>query len=307
MLVLSTRWFGEKNKMKKNIILLFLPFVLSLTSCGRSYTPNQLDPNVKYDNVYLIMGQSNASGVSEYSYLAQSHPEIYQTYSAGNEKVLMSFDVVNKKEEKFVPTKFGFGHDTQYFGPEIGIADTLSKYEDSCYMVKASLGGSYLMTQYVTEKGYKKELYYKFVSFIQKQVKKLENSGKNPRIRGVFWMQGESDSFLEYKEKYRDAEQYLFEYLRHDLNKWIYDHFNFVDAYIFTRGICWVEPEKINKAKQEFCDSNEHCYCIKTNGEDENAIMTYIKVESNEEEDLAHYDSKSMLLLGQTAGEYLVK
>lgn len=287
--------------------MLLLPLFLSLTGCNRSYDPKQLDNNVKYDNVYLIMGQSNASGVSEYSYLEASHPDIYQTYSKGNEKVLMSFDVVNQKQEEFTPTKFGFGHDQKYFGPEIGIADTLSKYEDSCYMIKASLGGSCLMTQYVTENGRKKELYNQFVGFVKNQVKKLEKSGKNPRIRGVFWMQGESDSFLEYKEKYRDAEQYFFEYLRHDLNKWIYDHFNFVDAYIFTRGICWVEPEKINKAKQDFCDSNEHCYCIKTNGEDETAIMTYIKVESNEEEDLAHYDSKSMLLLGQTAGEYLVK
>ena len=285
-----------------------LPLLCTLSGCSRSYNPKPLDPNVKYDNVYLLMGQSNASGVSEYSFLEQSHPEIYQTYSQGNEKVLMSYDVVNQKEENFVPTKFGFGHDKQYFGPEIGIADTLSKYEEQCYMVKASLGGSCLRTQYVTEKGVKKELYSQFVSFIKKEVKILEKSGKNPRIRGVFWMQGESDTFLENKEKYRDAEQYFYEYLRHDLNRWIYDHFNFVDAYIFTRGIFWVEPEIINKAKQDFCDANEHCYCIKTNGEDESAIMTYIKAETPpEEEDLAHYDSKSMLLLGQTAGEYLVK
>ena len=293
--------------MKKSLFFLVIPVLFSSTGCSRSYEPKELDPSVKYDNVYLIMGQSNASGVSEYSYLEASHPEIYQTYSVGNEKVLMSYDVVSQKEEEFVPTKFGFGHEAQYFGPEIGIADTLSKYEEQCYLVKASLGGSCLRTQYVTEKGKKKDLYKQFVSFIKNEVKKLEKSGKNPRIRGVFWMQGESDSFLENKEKYKDAEQYFYEYLRHDLNDWIYDHFNFVDAYIFTRGICWVEPEIINKAKQDFCASNDHCYCIKTNGEDENAIMTYIKAETNEENDLAHYDSKSMLLLGQTAGEYLVK
>ena len=152
--------------MKKSLFFLVIPVLFSTTGCSRSYKPKELDPSVKYDNVYLIMGQSNASGVSEYSFLEESHPDIYQTYSIGNQNILMSYDVVEQKEEQFVPTKFGFGHTSKYFGPEIGIADTLSKYEESCYMVKASLGGSCLRTQYVTEKGKKKELYTQFVGFI---------------------------------------------------------------------------------------------------------------------------------------------
>ena len=121
-------------------------------------------------------------------------------------------------------------------------------------------------------------------------------------------MQGESDSFLQYSDKYGKAEKYFLDYLRIDLNEWIYDHFNFVDAYIYVGGLCWVNPEIINGCKQQIADSEEHCYCIKTNGEDETAIKLYLKCETGEDaEDLAHYDSASMLLLGKTAGEYLVK
>ena len=135
----------------------------------------------------------------------------------------------------------------------------------------------------------------------------MERQGKNPRVRGVFWMQGESDTFSDNREKYGDMQQVFYEYLRHDLNKWIYDHFNFVDAYIFTRGIAWYKPEIINDAKQAFADRNEHCYCIKTNGEDETAIKLYLKCETGEGDDLAHYDSASTLLLGRTAGELIIK
>lgn len=292
--------------MKLNKLLFVLPIIFSLSSCT-SYKPKRLDPNKTYENVYLIMGQSNASGVSPYSYIESYEPDLYQRYMEGNSEVLISADVDGRVYGNFRPTKFGFGCNEDYFGPEIGIAEVLSQKQDTSYIIKASYGGTCLMTQYVSEKGKKFELYNHYIKFIKQQLKALESNGKNPRLRGVFWMQGESDSFLDYRDQYQKAEQYFFDYLRHDLNKWIYEYFNIVDAYIFTRGICWVEPEVINRCKDAFAMNNEHAYCIKTNGEDETAIKLYLKCETGEEDDLAHYDSKSMLLLGKTAGEYLLK
>ena len=119
-------------------------------------------------------------------------------------------------------------------------------------------------------------------------------------------MQGESDCSLQDSYKYLSAQKHFYEYLRSDLNQWIYDHFNFVDAYIFTRGL-WNHPEIINDCKQQFANKNDHCYCIKTNGEDETAIKLYVKCETGEDDDPAHYDSNSMLLLGQTVATYLIK
>ena len=293
--------------MKRLRILLLIP-ILALSSCNNTkYTPKELDPNVTYTNVYLIMGQSNASGVSQYSYLENTHPEIYQRYMEGNSKVLISYDVDEIIENNYVPTKFGFGHSQEYFGPEIGIAEILSQNEETSYIIKGTYSGTCLQTQYVTNGGRKLKLYNRYISFIKKQIKALEVENKTPRIRGVFWMQGESDTFLSYSNKYYQAENYFFKYLRSDLNKWIYDHFNFVDAYIFTKGICWVNPEIVNDCKQRLADENDHCYCIKTNGEDETAINLSIKAYSGEEDDLAHYDSNSMLILGMAAATYLIK
>ena len=293
--------------MKPLKLLFVVPVIVSLSNCT-SYKPKELDPNVTYDNVYLIMGQSNASGVSQYSYFESSDPELYQRYINGDSKVLMSYNTAAQVETNYVPIKFGFGHTSEFFGPEIGIAEKLIVLEETSYIIKASEGGSCLMSQYVSQNGKKLKLYNKYVGFVKQQLKSLVSKGKNPRVKGVFWMQGESDSFLEYSNKYKQAEEHFYKYLRHDLNDYIYDHFNFVDAYIHTRGICWVNPEIINDCKQKFADENEHCYCIKTNGEDENAITLYLKSDSGEDnEDLAHYDSKSMLLLGKTAGEYLLK
>lgn len=253
------------------------------------------------------MGQSNASGVSPFSYIESYEPDLYQRYMQGNDKVLITFDVDGRMEKNYVPTKFGQGCNENYFGPEIGIAEVLSQKQDLSYVIKASWGGTCLMTEYVSETGEKLHLYTHYIEFITNQLKKLEAEGKNPRLRGMFWMQGESDSFLDYKNKYYVAEQYFLDYIRHDLNDWIYEYFNFVDAYIFTRGMCWVDPDIINACKDRVCATNDHCYCIKTNGEDETAIKLYLKCETGEEDDLAHYDSRSMLLLGKTAGEYLIK
>ena len=290
-------------------------FFLSITSillfgCAKrnaSYEPKELEPNVTYEDVYLIMGQSNASGVSPQSYLESSHPDIYQRYTVGNDKVLISYDVDERIERNYVPVKFGYGNTEEFFGPEIGMTEVLSQKETTSYIIKATYSGSCLQTQYVDKNGKEYKLYKRFIKFIKKQLKALEEEGKHPRVRGVFWMQGESDSFLDPSDTYLQAEEYFLKYLRSDLNDWIYEYFNFVDAYIFTRGICWVKPEIINDCKQQLADSNDHCYCIKTNGEDEEAITLYIKSETGEGDDLAHYDSRSMLLLGQTAGEYLLK
>ena len=295
--------------MKPQRPLILLLLTIFLTGCGRStsYKPKELDPNQQYDNVYLIMGQSNASGVAEYSHLETKNPEIYTKYVAGIDNVLISYDCDERIENNFVPMKFGFGHEQEHFGPEIGMAEVLSKQEGTSYIIKATYSGSCLQEQYVNSRGKKKKFYKRFVPFINKQLKTLEQQGKTPRVRGVFWMQGESDTFLKDPSKYKEAQEWFFKYLRHDLNNYIYDHFNFVDAYIFTRGICWVNPEIINDAKQKFADENEHCYCIKTNGEDEEAIKLYIKCETDEGDDLAHYDSLSTLLLGETAGELIIK
>ena len=294
-------------KMKK--LPFLLPIIGLLTCCEINipYEPKSLDPNITYDNVYLIMGQSNASGVSPHIFLKENEADVYQKYAEGNSKVLISFDTDERIQKDFTPVKFGFGHNEEFFGPEIGMAETLSQKEETSYIIKASYSGSCLLTQYVKSTGQKLELYKRYIAFIKEQLKLLESQGKTPRVRGVFWMQGESDASLYPSSgKYLDGERYFIRYLRSYLNDWIYDYFNFVDAYIYSHGI-WNHPEIINSCKEELSKEDDHFYCIKTNGEDENAIKLSLKSESDQGDDAAHYDAESMLLLGKTAGQYIIK
>ena len=270
------------------------------------YQPKPLDASVSYDDIYLIMGQSNATGVAPWSFLESKDNEIYQKFTKGEDKVLIACDVDNTVNKEFVPVKFGKGAGDTYFGPEIGITNELAKGDKTSYIIKATYSGSCLRTQYVNEYGTKFELYNRYISFIKDRLEALEQEGKTPRLRGVFWMQGESDSNLKRASFYRTAQQYFYENLRSDLNNWIYDHFNFVDAFISSHSSYWVNDQDINRAKLLFAKENENAYCIKTNGEDEEAINLTLKSESGEENDDAHYDSTSMVLLGKTAAKYLV-
>ena len=159
--------------MKYTRLLLLFPFAFSLYGCAKSteYHPKELGPNVTYDNVYLIMGQSNASGISPWSYLESKSPEVYQKYSStGEAKVLMSYDTVYQYEQNFKPVKFGFSDGDDFFGPEIGISEVLKEKEETSYIIKASLSGSCLQTEYVNKNGRVFKYYNRFVNFIKQKV-----------------------------------------------------------------------------------------------------------------------------------------
>ena len=287
---------------------LILALSICLISCSKDYIVKPFDPKVHYDNVYLIMGQSNATGVASWSFLETKAPEVYQRFIVGEPQVLMSYDMYYYIDEQYQPVKFGFGAEQEFFGPEIGIADVLRQENETSYIIKATLSGSCLQDQYMDYAGTKYELYDRFASFIMQQLNVLKEEGKNPRLRGLFWMQGEGDSIAWAAKSYGRALKQFVNSLRKDFNEYVYGYMNFVDAYISTKSPYWENPNGVNEGKESFKNSKEHNYCIKTNGEDEDAIDLTLKSLSGEDPyDAAHYDSLSMLLLGQTAGKLLLK
>lgn len=294
--------------MKKRFLALIS--LLCLCSCSEDfvYNPQPLDPSVHYDNVYVIMGQSNATGISQASFLATKSPEVYEKYSAGNPNVLIAADVDGHVYKDFQPVRFGFGADEGYFGPEIGISDILSEANETTYVIKATWSGSSLQADYMDKNGNTYRLYDRYVPFIKNQIKKLKDNGKNPRIKGLFWMQGESDSLDGLCETYGQAFDLFMNGLKQEFYDYIYGYLNFVDANISTRSPHWPNPNIINYQKQIYSESNEHSYCIKTNGEDEFALNLILKSETEDEgDDKAHYCALSMLDLGREAAKYLIK
>jgi len=295
--------------MNKKLSFLFLIPALLLSACAENfdYEVKPVEPETHYDNVYIIMGQSNATGVAPVSFLETKSPTTYLKYSTNFNQVDISYDVDQRIESNFVPVRLGFGANEEYFGPEIGISEVISEVDEKSYIIKATWSGSCLQSQYVDKNGDTYELYDRFVPFIKDQLKKLKKNGKNPRVKGLFWMQGESDSFDGLCDTYGEATQWFVKRMRKNLNDYVYGYMNFVDAYISTKSIHWPHPDQVNLYKDEFAALDEHNYCIHTNGEDNNAIDLVLKVDSGEGNDAAHYDSLSMLALGKESGKYLIK
>ena len=296
--------------MNKKHLFLFLP-LLCLSACSNSpnfdYSVKPVDPDEHYDNVYIIMGQSNASGIAQASWLETKDPVTYAKYAANYNKVEISYDVDQRVSTNFVPVRIGFGAAEGFYGPEIGISEVISEVDEKSYIIKATWSGSCLQSQYVNKNGDTFELYDRFVPFIKDQLKRLERNNKNPRVKGLFWMQGESDSLEGLCDTYGEALEWFVRRMRMELNDYVYGYMNFVDAYISTKTI-WPSPDPVNQGKEEFAKKDEHNYCIKTNGEDSTALDLGIKSQTGEDiNDPAHYDSLSMLALGKEAGKYLIK
>lgn len=289
--------------MKFRLLLLFP--LLSLSSCARGFKP--FNPNTHYDNVYLIMGQSNATGIAANAFLEMKDLETYQKYVNGFDQVSICYQVEERIEDNFVPVKLGQGAFDAFFGPEIGISEEISKVDEHPYIIKATYSGSCLQSDYMDKKGNIYHLYNRYVRFIKNELRKLKNYGNNPRLKGIFWMQGESDSYGDLCYTYKDAFTQFIDHLQKELYDYIYGYLNIVDAYISTKSV-WPNPTMINEQKEAYSLLSEHNYCIKTNGEDESSIDLVLRSESGEDiNDQAHYDSLSMLMLGKEAGKYLIK
>lgn len=145
----------------KNIarILLLLP-LLFLNSCSNDtfqdltydsrFVINTEVKNVggQIANVIILLGQSNASGISRCSCLQERSLETYSEVNCGYDDVMINYYVDSgiNCSNGFVKTKLGQGMNQDYFGPEIGIAKTLQNEHAGkrFFIIKYSKSGSSL-------------------------------------------------------------------------------------------------------------------------------------------------------------------
>lgn len=173
-------------------------------------------------HIYLIGGQSNATGrgnaadISPDSVLAKPQTDIEFFYSkrlnAGN-TVLPTSQIVD-----LAP---GSGHGIvkpvyqTEFGPEVSFGRTLADAfpEQSILLVKFTVGGTSLRGGWSENGG----IYKRFAVTVREAVAAVEKRGDTPKMMGMIWIQGESDTGRKkYADQYEENLKALIERVRKD-------------------------------------------------------------------------------------------
>lgn len=301
-------------------LLIIMCVSISLSVCGCVKTPQEPDdggktpePAKEYSNevqVILLFGQSNAEGHTHSSYLAKTMGEEKTAeYIAGYDNVKISYACTiseNTSDNEFVSVKLGQGHSKTQFGPEIGIAEKLSELDPKkqVYIIKYAYGGTSLTTQWRSPSSKNAgSLYKNAVEYTLAQCKKLEEADLYPVIKAICWMQGEDDSNGLSYNSYGELERNFVSDLREAFAyyKPVDAEIGFVDAGI-SDSTAWKNYKVINDAKRLLSETTEsHVYIdtiaanLKYNGEPAGAP------------DIYHYDSSSMIKLGELFADSLIQ
>lgn len=199
------------------------------------YQPSGEEKNNTID-MYLIGGQSNAAGYSEIDATVADESFSNVIY-AGQTDYRMSEDRAPSSDSltQFVsPVGTGLGNVSSHMGPEYGIAKALNSYytpDDKAVIFKTAAGGTALQNKNVSgsanygnwyptmlpggnhaEAG---RLYDLFLENFTTVYNQLVEQGYTPVIRGMAWVQGESD--LAAPEAYATLIRLFIRSLRDDL------------------------------------------------------------------------------------------
>lgn len=294
------------NKKKIKIALLCAIVTALVAICSGCNNMNEnIETQKEYSNevqVIVLLGQSNAEGHTWSKYLSKTMgEEKNKEYINGYDNVNISYACTiadNTSNGEFTPVKLGQGHSVNQFGPEIGIAEQLSKIDPKkkVYVIKYAYGGTSLTTQWRSPSSKNTgSLYTNAVNYVLEQCKKLEQMDLYPEIKAICWMQGEDDSSGNNFNSYEELERNFVNDLRKDLAyyKPANSEIGFVDGGI-SDCPAWTQQKVINEAKKKLSQENQsHIFIdtiahgLKYNGEP--AGMP----------DIYHYDSSSMIELGR--------
>ena len=243
--------------MKKYSLLgLVLSAVLCFSACVNSGGVDSSTPPSSEDSssensseveqakildMYVILGQSNALGISNVSLLEEENKDTLDNNRADNIYFYGGGELNEYRTEK-TKLSFGKGNNTARFGAEIGLADYLSENdltENDTLIFKCAYGGTTL-TDIPTGNSNKRwggtwtppsiedipaydragypctytvngveytgmyavgAIYNKAISWLTSAVTMYEAEGYTIRLKGTFWMQGETDAQNSVAEK----------------------------------------------------------------------------------------------------------
>lgn len=252
-------------------------------------------------HVILMMGQSNMVGRAQNKYLEQtaSAKELAE-YKAGYKDILIYYHIDHQNSdptniaEDFVPVTIGQGSTSVQFGPEVGLAEYLTKAfpGEKFYLIKCAWSGSGIANNY--KKG--DWLYTEVLRRTNIGINKLKSAGLEPEIFAFCWMQGETDAMDK-----TQADNYLTN-LTNLMNDWLPKYrkmsapngIAFIDAGISDQ---WANYKAVNAHKVTYQTQGTNRYYIDTLA---NGLTTLY-----ENNDRSHYDSQSKIKLGRLYGQMI--
>ncbi len=330
--------------MKKTLALLLAAMI---TICfGGAVTAYAADAEENTENdekiidMYLIGGQSNAAGCST---AGDPPSEIFNNIMyAGQTDRMMSNGATSSSLLTYSSFKkavsFGLGYRTNAMGPEYGMASVLDEsYANSdkdAIIFKSATGGTTLCdyadgacTEYgnwyprsLWEEGYTPSLelgntdptgvlYALFLENFKTVYNELVNNGYTPVVKGMVWMQGESDMWqlYSYSGGYGELLKIFITDIREDLAKITGDEslyeMPFIIGKIPTTSVVYNNPDAyaINEMQQKAADALDGVATIETSD------LIIVKEDgTNKGADQYHFHLEDMEILGKRFGEALL-
>ena len=306
---------------------LFILFLLLLTCSCKTNTSTSLNSSIDYSinmdtnfeindclndgnnqkaKVIVLLGQSNASGCTYNNYLEMNtSKDEYKRYQNGFDNVLINYSIDNRSyttNGEFKKVDLTCGVKEGRFGPELGMSDVLSKEfkDETIFILKFTMSG-YSLNHHWLSNYERFDIYNACLIFLETYLDFLISKNYDINLDAICFMQGESDT-TEYKaSRYYNNLIKFTNYLRSDLDKYNDDEIYFIDAGISDSPYCEPSYPDINKAKEDFSKLSPYNIYFPTI---ENGLTTMN--EPYENPDLGHYDSLSMIRLGELFGEHLI-
>ncbi len=262
-------------KQNRYIFLAILVSLFTTKASMANETPNNLD-------LYLLIGQSNMSGRNKIHEIDKTTiPGIYSL----------------NKQNKWVPAKEPLHHDELPYpavGPGFAFARELKKLSpnQNIGLIPCAVGASPISVWKPNTKFSFGP--HKYVPY-DDALKRAKIALKNGKLKGILWLQGESDSTnLKNANAYLNHYELFIEKLRHDLKA--YD-IPFIAAELgpfLKNHKAFPHSEKINKALHTAADRSPIVACISS-------------ANTTSRGDNLHFNAKSMRELGKRYAQALAK
>lgn len=295
---------------------------------------------VKTLDIYIIAGQSNAAGYTKIN--EEVLKTLWSSYKTGSSSVLYQgkSEYTNgvNASSFWVNAKAGQGKGKAFMGPELGIAKVLSEeYYDGAYktagIIKFAHGGTSLLNKTdgqnaengnwvspsyaeylnIEYSGLTGELYRSLLEQVSDGMAKLEGRGYEAvNIKGLFWMQGESDRDMP--NEYSLAFKYFANDIRRDLSKIMNTELSQMPIIIGeiseTSGSASVSSVATNKRfismQRALADELNDIYLIASSQYRINELVNGVNVYDEYQNDNWHWNTEKMFRVGELVGRCIV-